>query len=214
MCLLLAYKIKYPDKIFLLRGNHECSSITRMYGFYDECKRRYTLSLWKDFCAMFNYLPISAIIDERIICMHGGLSPELNDLSIINAIQRPQDVPDEGLLCDLLWADPEEITGWAPNERGVSYIFGQDVLSKFCKKHNIDLVCRAHQVVEDGFEFFGKRNLVTIFSAPNYCGEFDNDAAIMEVDESLCCKFHCFKPLDRKDMKLTTSRAPTPGRIK
>ena len=81
MCLLLAYKVKYPDKIFLLRGNHECSSITRMYGFYDECKRRYGLPLWRDFCTMFNYLPISAIIDERILCMHGGLSPDLHHLS-------------------------------------------------------------------------------------------------------------------------------------
>jgi len=81
MCLLLAYKVKYPDKIFLLRGNHECSSITRMYGFYDECKRRYGLPLWREFCTMFNYLPISAIIDERILCMHGGLSPDLHHLS-------------------------------------------------------------------------------------------------------------------------------------
>jgi serine/threonine-protein phosphatase PP1 catalytic subunit len=77
MCLLLVYKIKCPDMIFLLRGNHECNSITRLYGFYDECKRRYSLSLWRDFCSMFNYLPISAIIDERILCMHGGLSPDL-----------------------------------------------------------------------------------------------------------------------------------------
>ena len=84
MCLLLAYKVKYPDMIFLLRGNHECASITRIYGFYDECKRRYTLSLWRDFCSMFNHLPISAIIDERILCMHGGLSPDLNDLEAIN----------------------------------------------------------------------------------------------------------------------------------
>lgn len=191
MCLLLAYKIKYPNMIYLLRGNHECSSITRMYGFYDECKRRYNLSIWRDFCSMFNFLPISAIIDERILCMHGGLSPELQTLSQVNAIMRPQDVPDEGLLCDMLWADPEDITGWAPNERGVSFIFGQDIVKKFCAKHDIDLVCRAHQVVEDGYEFFGEdRNLVTIFSAPNYCGEFDNDAAIMDIDESLCCKFH------------------------
>lgn len=82
--LLLAYKVKYPEHIFLLRGNHECNSITRMYGFYDECKRRYNLSMWRDFCSMFNYLPISAIIDERILCMHGGLSPEINNLSMIN----------------------------------------------------------------------------------------------------------------------------------
>ena len=122
--LLLAYKVKYPELIYLLRGNHECNSITRMYGFYDECKRRYNLSMWREFCSMFNYLPISAIIDDRVLCMHGGLSPELNFLSQINTVQRPQDVPDTGLLCDLLWADPDEITGWGDNERGVSFIFG------------------------------------------------------------------------------------------
>jgi len=201
ICLLLAYKIKYPDLIFLLRGNHECNSITRMYGFYDECKRRYSLSIWREFCSMFNYLPISAIIDDRILCMHGGLSPELNFLAQINTVQRPQDVPDTGLLCDLLWADPDEITGWGDNERGVSFIFGKDIVKKFCAKHEIDLICRAHQVVEEGYEFFADRNLVTIFSAPNYCGEFDNDAAILEIDEQLCCKFHQFKPIEKKDMK-------------
>ena len=86
--LLLAYKLKYPDKIFLLRGNHESCGITRMYGFYDEC-RRSKLSLWRDYCSLFNYLPISAIIDERILCMHGGLSPELDFIAKINTIIRP-----------------------------------------------------------------------------------------------------------------------------
>jgi serine/threonine-protein phosphatase PP1 catalytic subunit len=108
MSLLLSYKLRYPDKIYLLRGNHESNSITRMYGFYDECKRRYNLALWRDFCSLFNYLPISAIIDERILCMHGGLSPDMTHLSQINTIQRPLEVPDNGLMCDLLWADPEE----------------------------------------------------------------------------------------------------------
>ena len=193
MSLLLSYKLRYPDKIFLLRGNHESNSITRMYGFYDECKRRYNLALWRDFCSLFNYLPISAVIDERILCMHGGLSPDLSHLSQINTIQRPLEVPDSGLMCDLLWADPEEnLTGWHDNERGVSYVFGSDIVKKFCQKHDIDLVCRAHQVIEDGFEFFADRKLVTIFSAPNYCGEFDNAASIMSVDETLCCKFHVF----------------------
>lgn len=93
---------------------------------------------------MFNYLPISAIIDERVLCMHGGLSPDLQSLGHINSVLRPQDVPDEGILCDLLWADPDQINGWSPNDRGVSYIFGQDVVKSFCKKHDIDLVCRAH----------------------------------------------------------------------
>lgn len=142
--LLLAYKLKFPDRIFLLRGNHESSSITRMYGFYDECKRRYNLSLWRDYCSMFNYLPVSAIVDERILCMHGGLSPELDFIAKINTIIRPQDVGDEGLLVDLVWADPDDNAGWGSNERGVSYTFGQDIVRKFCKKHEIDLIVRAH----------------------------------------------------------------------
>ena len=108
LLLLLAYKLKYPEMVYLLRGNHECNSITRMYGFYDECKRRYSISLWRDFCVLFNYLPISAIVDERILCMHGGLSPELSSINCLNVIKRPRDVPDSGLLCDILWSDPEK----------------------------------------------------------------------------------------------------------
>ena len=96
-----------------------------------------------------------------------------------------------------LWSDPDtNITGWAENDRGVSYTFGADVVSKFLQKHDLDLICRAHQVVEDGYEFFAKRQLVTLFSAPNYCGEFDNAGAMMSVDETLMCSFQvCLQPL-------------------
>jgi serine/threonine-protein phosphatase PP1 catalytic subunit len=95
-----------------------------------------------------------------------------------------------GLLCDLLWSDPDkDISGWSENDRGVSFTFGPDVVSRFLQKHDMDLICRAHQVVEDGYEFFAKRQLVTLFSAPNYCGEFDNAGAMMSVDETLLCSF-------------------------
>ncbi|CAH2256082.1 serine threonine- phosphatase PP1-beta catalytic subunit-like [Pelobates cultripes] len=175
ICLLLAYKIKYPENFFLLRGNHECASINRIYGFYDECKRRFNIKLWKTFTDCFNCLPIAAIVDEKIFCCHGGLSPDLQSMEQIRRIMRPTDVPDTGLLCDLLWSDPDkDVQGWGENDRGVSFTFGADVVSKFLNRHDLDLICRAHQVVEDGYEFFAKRQLVTLFSAPNYCGEFDN----------------------------------------
>lgn len=193
ICLLFAYKIKYPKNFFLLRGNHECASINRIYGFYDECKRRYNIKLWRTFTDVFNCLPISAIIDERILCMHGGLSPELTNVEQIKKIVRPTDVPETGLLCDLLWSDPDrDIMGWGENDRGVSFTFGPDVVTKFLKEQDLDLICRAHQVVEDGYEFFAKRQLVTVFSAPNYCGEFDNAGAMMSIDESLMCSFQVF----------------------
>lgn len=192
--LLLAYKVKYPDKIYLLRGNHECSTISRVYGFYDECKRRYSVKLWKEFISLFNFFPIAAVVEEKILCMHGGLSPELLDLNIISKIKRPLDVPDEGLLCDLLWSDPNvEGNGWQENERGVSYVFGADVVNVFLDKMGLDLICRAHQVIEDGYEFFADRSLVTVFSAPNYCGEFENNGAVMSVDENLMCSFQILK---------------------
>eukprot|EP00933_Yihiella_yeosuensis_P079479 TRINITY_DN921_c2_g2_i1.p1 TRINITY_DN921_c2_g2~~TRINITY_DN921_c2_g2_i1.p1 ORF type:complete len:736 (+),score=138.08 TRINITY_DN921_c2_g2_i1:243-2210(+) len=190
ICLLLAYKVKYPENFFMLRGNHECASITRIYGFYDECKRRYNIKLWKVFCDMFNCLPPAALIDERIFCMHGGLSPQMTGFDCIRNLPRPSDVPDSGILCDLLWADPDEdITGWAENDRGVSYQFGADIVKSTCARLGIQLVARAHQVVEDGYQFFAGRQLVTLFSAPNYLSEFNNAAAMMCVGDDLQIKF-------------------------
>jgi len=198
ICLLLAYKIQYPDNFFILRGNHESAGINRIYGFYDECKRRYSIKLWKVFSDVFNCLPAAALIDEKILCMHGGLSPELQSLQQIANIERPCDVPDMGLLCDLLWSDPDaNTTGWGDNDRGVSYVFGADIVSKFLNKLDLDLVVRAHQVVEDGYEFFAGRQLVTLFSAPNYCGEFDNAGGMISVDEDLMCSFQIIKPSSR-----------------
>lgn len=190
ICLLLAYKIKYDENFFLLRGNHECAAINKIYGFYDECKRRYNLKLWKSFTDLFNCLPIAASIDDKILLVHGGLSPELKKVDQLKQIMRPTDIPEEGLLCDLLWSDPDSAAdGWGENDRGVSCTFSENTLKKFLEKNEFDLLCRAHQVVEEGYEFFGDRELVTVFSAPNYCGEFDNNGAMMLVDEELMCSF-------------------------
>ncbi|CAL1393381.1 unnamed protein product [Linum trigynum] len=195
ICLLLAYKIRYPDKVHLLRGNHEDAKINRIYGFYDECKRRFNVRLWKIFTDCFNSLPVAALIDEKILCMHGGLSPDLENLDQIREIERPTEIPDGGLLCDLLWSDPHPTNeGWADSDRGVSCTFGADVVADFLDKNDLDLICRGHQVVEDGYEFFAQRRLVTIFSAPNYGGEFDNAGALLSVDESLVCSFEILKP--------------------
>lgn len=185
--LLLCYKIKYPENFFLLRGNHECANVTRglslisaivhsahsgtVYGFYDECKRRCNIKTWKTFIDVFNCLPIAAVVASKIFCVHGGLSPSLHSMDDIKRIQRPTDVPDYGLLNDLLWSDPSDTAlDWEDNERGVSYCFGKAVINDFLVRYDMDLICRAHMVVEDGYEFWNDRTLVTVFSAPNYCG--------------------------------------------
>ena len=194
ICLLLAYKIKHEENFFILRGNHESAAINRIYGFFDECKRRYNVKLWKNFVDLFNCLPIAASIDDKIFLVHGGLSPELKQVEKLNKIMRPTDVPEEGLICDLLWSDPEENgQGWGENDRGISFTFDENTLKKFLEKNDLDLLCRGHQVVEEGYEFFGNRQLVTVFSAPKYCGEFDNNGAIMDVDENLMCSFKVIK---------------------
>ena len=196
ICLLLAYKIKFPENFFLTRGNHECASINRIYGFYDECKKRYSIKLWKIFTDCFNCLPVACLLDDKILCMHGGLSAELEKVEQIKEIVRPSDVPEQGLLCDLLWSDPEENpNGFGPNDRGGSVTFNSKIVSNFLKNNDLDLICRAHQVVEEGYEFFANRMLVTVFSAPNYCGEFDNSGAMMSVDENLICSFQILKPM-------------------
>ena len=200
ICLLLCYKIEYPNNFFILRGNHEAAGINRIYGFYDECKRRYSIKLWKIFSDVFNCLPVSALVDEKILCMHGGLSPEMESLQQIADLSRPCDVPDVGLMCDILWSDPDtSVSGWGENDRGVSFVFGADVVCDFLEKHNLELVVRAHQVVEDGYEFFAGRRLVTLFSAPNYCGEFDNAGGLISVDENLMCSFMILKPSTRSE---------------
>lgn len=210
ICLLLAYKIKYPKKVFMIRGNHEQAGINRLYGFHEECKRRYNVRLWKQFQDVFDCLPIAAVLEDAVFCIHGGLSPTLESLDDINQISRPTEVPETGLLCDCLWADPDpKLEGWGENDRGISYTFGPDVVEKFLDKHELDLMVRAHQVVEGGYEFFAGRQLVTLFSAPNYCGEFDNAGAVMSIDENLTCSFQVLKPSMKK--QTWENRPATPG---
>ena len=219
VCLLLAYKIKYPENFFMIRGNHECSAINRIYGFYDECKKRFSIKLWKIFTECFNCLPVAALLDEKILCMHGGLSSEMEKVEQIKKIVRPTDVPEQGLLCDLLWSDPDEAAteGFGENDRGVSVIFNGDVVKNFLKNNDLDLICRAHQVVEEGYEFFADKQLVTVFSAPNYCGEFDNAGAMMTVNEDLRCSFQILKPINKneaKGMNQGNNRGITPPKPK
>jgi serine/threonine-protein phosphatase PP1 catalytic subunit len=205
-------KIRFPTAVYLIRGNHETKDISRMYGFYTECISHYNQQLWNEFTEVFEYLPLAAIIDDAIFCVHGGLSPELKTLDQISSQKRPLTIPDSGFLADLLWSDPSsEHSGWKSNkERGTSYTFGLDVVEKFVKENNFDLLCRAHQVVNKGYDFPFVPNdlLITIFSAPDYCDEFRNQGAIMLVSTELECSFQRLDPPRKRANRASSVKNP------
>lgn len=183
---LLLLKAKYPSKITLLRGNHECREITQIYGFYDECRKKYgSLNVWNYFCDVFNYFNISALIDGEVLCVHGGLSPDLTTIDQFRTLQRNQEIPHEGPLSDIVWSDPENLdpsTSWALSPRGAGYLFGSKVTNEFCDLNGLSLICRAHQLVQEGYQYiFEKKNVVTIWSAPNYCNSCGNVASVLKI---------------------------------
>jgi|688.fasta_scaffold200926_2 serine/threonine-protein phosphatase PP1 catalytic subunit len=149
-----------------------------------------TVKTWKIISDTFNFFPIAAVISNRIFCVHGGLSPLIKTISSINNIKRPIDPAGNKILSDMLWSDPKPSTdGWSDNfERGISYYYGRNVIDLFLNKNEFDLICRSHQVVEDGYEFGYEKKLITIFSAPNYCGEFTNLAAVLKISADLMCR--------------------------
>jgi serine/threonine-protein phosphatase 2A catalytic subunit len=136
-----------------------------VYGFYDECLRKYgNANVWKYFTDLFDYLPLTALIDNQIFCLHGGLSPSIDTLDNIRALDRIQEVPHEGPMCDLLWSDPDDRCGWGISPRGAGYTFGQDISEAFNHNNGLTLVARAHQLVMEGYNWSQDRNVVTIFS--------------------------------------------------
>lgn len=166
--LLVAMKIRHPNRLTILRGNHESRQITQVYGFYDECLRKYgNPNVWKYFTDLFDYLPLTALIENTIFCLHGGLSPSIDSLDNIRALDRIQEVPHEGPMCDLLWSDPDDRCGWGISPRGAGYTFGQDISEAFNHKNGLNLVARAHQLVMEGYNWSQDQQVVTIFSGAN-----------------------------------------------
>jgi len=207
--LLVALKVRYPSRVTILRGNHESRQITQVYGFYDECLRNYgNANVWKAFTDLFDYLPLTALIEKQIFCLHGGLSPSIDSLNHIMDQDRVQEVPHEGPMCDLLWSDPDDRCGWGISPRGAGYTFGQDISEQFNHNNGLTLIARAHQLVMEGYNWCHEKNVVTIFSAPNYCYRCGNQAAIMEIDEHLEYTFLQFDPAPRRGEPHVTRRTP------
>jgi diadenosine tetraphosphatase ApaH/serine/threonine PP2A family protein phosphatase len=263
--LLLCLKVRYPDRITLIRGNHESRQITTVYGFYDECMRKYgSANVWRYCCDIFDYLALGAIVlgashslspgqepvdddieievcDQNgaimsrfqrqppvqapqnsvspqqskgpngggmpaktgapgsgasgssggsvgnpagaVLCVHGGLSPLIDTVDKIRLLDRKQEVPHEGAMCDLLWSDPDEIDGWGLSPRGAGFLFGADIVKVFNHRNDLSLIARAHQLVMEGFKEMFDASIVTVWSAPNYCYRCGNVAALLELSE-------------------------------
>jgi serine/threonine-protein phosphatase PP1 catalytic subunit len=195
---LLAAKLLYPTHVYLLRGNHETEDISEYYGFKEECERRFGddtgYEIWRQFNRVFKELPLCAIVGERIFCVHGGISPDVD--IIANAVTddrfvRPLEIPEDGLITDFVWADPSaEDPGFMESDRGASWTFGTDATAEFLRRNDFDLIVRAHQVVKQGYEFPFDSNhtVVTVFSCPNYCGDCENDGGMLIIGEDLSCQ--------------------------
>jgi len=193
--LLLCYKARYPQCITLLRGNHESRQVTQVYGFYEECFRKYgSANAWKYCTEVFDYLSLACLIDGTVLCVHGGLSPDITTIDQIRLIERNQEIPHEGPFCDLMWSDPEDIDTWAVSQRGAGWLFGFKVTKQFNHLNGLQLICRAHQLVQEGYKYmFPEKNLITVWSAPNYCYRCGNVASILSFNEHLDREVKIFK---------------------
>ena len=197
--LLFSMKILFPESIQILRGNHECPEVNSMYGLLTECETRFgdeSRLVFNKINEVLCVLPLCAIINKKIFCVHGGISPHLKTIDDVRKINRFGIIPDKGLLCDLMWADPSYASPdkWGNNARGISCTYNPDAVIMFLKNNNLQLLCRAHQLVSDGYKFAVNNKLITIFSAPNYCGNCGNDGAVMKISENLVCSFIIIKP--------------------
>ncbi|OHT12683.1 Serine/threonine-protein phosphatase 4 catalytic subunit [Tritrichomonas foetus] len=183
---LVTLKLKYPKNIYLLRGNHECRQVNKIYGFYDEIVQNYgSAGIWNLAQETFDLLPISAIIDKKIFATHGGLSPDVQLVEQVNLFERQIELPTQGPLCDLTWSDPEDVGGWVVNQRGAGWLFGATPTNEFCHNNKINLITRAHQLVMAGYQYHFSEKVLTVWSAPNYGYVSGNVASVLKLDTNL-----------------------------
>ncbi|KAK4753736.1 hypothetical protein SAY87_001840 [Trapa incisa] len=235
--LLLALKVEYPQNVHLIRGNHEAADINALFGFRIECIERMGerdgIWTWHRINRLFNWLPLAALIEKKIICMHGGIGRSINHVEQIESLQRPITMEAGSIvLMDLLWSDPTEndsVEGLRPNARGPGLVtFGPDRVMEFCNNNDLQLIVRAHECVMDGFERFAQGHLITLFSATNYCGTANNAGAILVLGRDLVVVPKLIHPLppavsspetspehhieDTWMQELNANRPPTPTR--
>ena len=206
--LLMLLKIRYPHRVTLLRGNHESRQVSQVYGLYDEIVSKFgNPSVWKDCTDAFDYLPLASVIGGKIFAVHGGLSPELSHIDQIRQIDRINELPNEGQFADLMWSDPEDsVIDWAANPRGAGWVFGLNPTRQFLHLNNLQLIARAHQLVQEGYKYQFDSQLVTVWSAPNYCYRCGNVASVLTVSNDGTADFKIFK--ETRQESLTRQAVP------
>ncbi|KAI0433063.1 serine/threonine-protein phosphatase 2B catalytic subunit [Xylaria sp. FL1042] len=196
---LWSLKIHYPQTLWLLRGNHECRHLTDYFTFKLECKHKYSEAIYEACMESFCSLPLAAVMNKQFLCIHGGLSPELHTLDDLRNIDRFREPPTQGLMCDILWADPLEDFGQEKtNEyfmhnhvRGCSYFFSYHAACNFLEKNNLLSIIRAHEAQDAGYRMYRKTrttgfpSVMTIFSAPNYLDVYNNKAAVLKYENNV-----------------------------
>jgi len=183
---LLCFKLLYPEHVHLSRGNHESRYLNQMYGFDAEVVRKYSAQMIQLISDTFQSLPLAHVVGGKVLVLHGGLfSREDVSLDDIRRIDRRCEPPDQGVMCELLWSDPQPQNGRTPNPRGVALCFGPDVTERFLHRNRLQLLVRSHQVKAQGFEVEHGGRCITVFSAPNYCGIMGNFGAMLRFDSNL-----------------------------
>ncbi|KAF3326813.1 serine/threonine-protein phosphatase 5 [Carex littledalei] len=179
---LFAFKCLYPNAMYLARGNHESKGMNKIYGFEGEVRSKLTDTFVDLFAEVFCCLPLAHVINGKVFVVHGGLfSTDGVKLDEIRAIDRFCEPPEEGLMCEILWSDPQPQLGRGPSKRGVGLSFGADVTKRFLEDNNLSLVVRSHEVKDEGYEIEHDGKLITVFSAPNYCDQMGNKGAYIHL---------------------------------
>ena len=200
--LLVLLKLRYPTRVHLIRGNHESRGVTQSYGFYTECNRKYgNANVWHYFTDMFDFLTLSVVIDDRIFCVHGGLSPSIHTLDQVRIIDRFREIPHEGPMADLVWSDPDpDRDEFSLSPRGAGYTFGAQVVRKFLEVNGMNHILRAHQLCQEGYQVLYDDRLSTVWSAPNYCYRCGNMASVLEVSDTGERFFNVFDAAPENDV--------------
>eukprot|EP00936_MAST-01D_sp_MAST-1D-sp1_P001708 g1708.t1 len=187
---LLAYKLLYPTGLYLTRGNHESKNMNKIYGFEGEVKHKYDDRIMDLFTELFNWLPLGAVLQSKVMVVHGGLFTEQGvTLDAIRRTPRNREPPESGIMSDIMWSDPQPFPGRGPSKRGVGLSFGPDVTREFLDANGLELLVRSHEVKDEGYLVEHDGKCITIFSAPNYCDQMGNKGAFIRFGPDMKPKF-------------------------